>query len=304
MKSVFLSVALFAVANHVVAKRIEVVTTTEDLASLCQAVGGERVNVQSLARGYQDPHFVDAKPSLMLKLRKADLFIEVGLDLEVGWAPVLLNGARNPKILLGGAGFLDASKDCDLLERGQKPDRSLGDIHPFGNPHYWTDPENGRIIAKSIAAKLSEISPEDSQAFQKNLDAFEKKLTESLREWKKRLAPYQGTRVVTYHNSWPNFAKAFGLEVANFVEPKPGVPPSPKHLISLIEQMKAQKMKVILMEPYFDSKTPQTVAKKTGAVLATLYPSVGGEKDILDYFALFEKNVSILLETFRKAGAK
>ncbi|MBI4369688.1 MAG: zinc ABC transporter substrate-binding protein, partial [Elusimicrobia bacterium] len=225
-------------ADSPVLAKVKVVTTTEDLAALGREVGGEAVDVQSIARGYQDPHFVETKPSYLLKLKKANMFIQVGLELEVTWAPSLLISARNPKILPGNPGFVEASDGVEILQRtGGGADRSLGDVHPLGNPHYWLDPQNGRIIAKNIAERLALIDPEHAEAYRKNLAGFEAKLSAKEKEWDALAVAVKGIKVVTYHNSWPNFARRFGIQIVNFIEPKPGVPASPAHVHSLIQQI-------------------------------------------------------------------
>lgn len=278
------------------AAELRIVTTTSDLASLTAHVGGRRVAVTSIAKGYQDPHFVEAKPSYLLELRRADLLIAVGLELEVGWLPPLLQQARNPKIL-SPAGYLDASIAAEVLEKPKEQvTRALGDVHPFGNPHYWLNPENGRAIARAIAAKLSEIDPAGKAAFQKNLADFESKLTDKEKEWAKRMDPYAGTEVVTYHNSWPNFLKYFRLRAAGFIEPKPGIPPSPTHTLEIINLITARRVPVVLVEPYFDTKTPSFIASKTGATLLIFYPSVGGLPEIKDYFSVFDHDIALFLK--------
>jgi len=279
------------------------VTTTEDLAALAREVGGDRVEVSSIAKGYQDPHFVEAKPSYLLRLRGADLLIAVGLELEVGWLPALLQQSRNPRLLGRGSGYLDASTRCDILERRAGPvSRAEGDVHPFGNPHYWLDPDNGGVIAASIAGRLSELSPADAPYFRSRLGAFQERLSEAARSWEERMRPYRGVKVVTYHNSWPNFARRFGLEVVGFVEPRPGVPPSPSHTLELIQAMKAQGARVILVEPYFDLQTPNAVGREAGAKVVVLCPSVGGVEGVKDYFQLFEHNIALLEAAFRETG--
>jgi len=276
--------------------KLQVVTTTEDLASLAREVGGDLIEVTSIARGYQDPHFVDAKPSYLLKLKKADLYIQVGLELEVGWAPPLLTNARNSKILPGNPGFMEASEGCEILQKlSGSIDRSLGDVHPFGNPHLWLDPDNGRVIATNIARRLATLDPEHAQEYQANLEQFENRLSEKEKEWERLAGSLKGVKVVTYHNSWPNFAKRFGIEVANFIEPKPGVPPSPAHVHSLILQIKAEKIPLILVEPYFDLKLPERIARETGARLLAFPPSVGGKEEIRDYFDLFDYDLKLLM---------
>jgi zinc/manganese transport system substrate-binding protein len=281
---------------------VNVVTATEDLASIAREVGGDKVKVESLSRGYQDPHFVEPKPSFVIRLHSADLLIVVGRELEIGWLPPLLTQARNAKIQPGGAGYLDASQNAKILDipTGQIT-RAMGDVHPLGNPHYWLDPENGRRIAQSIQAKLSELDAADSAVFAANAAAFDKKLTEAEKRWDAMIAPYKGLKVVTYHNSWPNFAERFGLVIDGFVEPKPGIPPSPSHTIELIKEMKDKNVKIILVEPYFDMKTPNSIARETGARVLEMTPSVGGEKGVDDYIALFDHDIKLLTDA---AGAK
>ena len=176
----------------------------------------------------------------------------------------------------------------------------MGDVHPFGNPHYWTDPENGRVIARAVAAKLSELDPAGRADYQKNLAAFEAKLTAKDKEWKEKMAPYAGVKVVTFHDSWPNFAKHFGLDVVGYVEPRPGIPPSPGHTVELIQLMKRENVKVMLIEPYFDLKTPNSIGRETGAKVLVLLPSVGGEKEVTDYFKLFDYDLNLLINAFKE----
>jgi ABC-type Zn uptake system ZnuABC Zn-binding protein ZnuA len=276
--------------------KVRVVSTLQDFASIAGSLGGDRVDTLALAKGYQDPHFVDAKPSFVLQLSRADLLIVAGLELEIGYLPPLLDQSRNDKIRPGSPGYLDASIGCDILQRPtQQVTRAMGDVHPYGNPHYWTDPENGRVIARAIAAKLSQLDPGGTATYQKNLVAFEAKLTAKEKEWDAKMAPYAGTKVVTFHDSWPNFAKRFKLQVVGHVEPKPGIPPSPTHTLEIINLVTTQKVPLILVEPYFDLKTPKYIAEKTGAAVVTLYPSVGGTPAIKDYFALFDTDVDAVV---------
>ncbi len=282
-----------------------VVTTTEDLAALVREVGGDKVKVESLARGYQDPHFVEAKPSFITRLYGADLLVVVGRELEIGWLPPLLTQSRNAKIQPGAAGYLDASSGVRILDIPTGPvTRAMGDVHAQGNPHYWLDPENGRIIAKSIAAALSAIAPADRAFFEGRLADFDRRLTEAGKRWAAAMAPYKGAKVVTYHRSWPNFADRFGLDVIGYVEPKPGIPPSPAHTIDLIAEMKRQQAKVILVEPYFDLKRPQSVAREVGGTVLVLTRSVGGVKEAADYLSLFDYNIRLLTAAFAKARGK
>jgi len=284
---------------------VRVVTSLQDFASITDAVGGKRVETFALAKGYQDPHFVEPKPSFVLKLSKADLLIVAGLELEVGYLPPLIDQSRNEKIRPGAAGYLDASNGCDILERPTGTvTRAMGDVHPYGNPHYWLDPENGRIIARAIAGKLSQLDPSGAAEYQSNLAAFEAKLTESAKRWDAALAPYAGTELVTYHTSWPNFLKRFKLVAAGYIEPKPGIPPSPAHTVELINMMLETKIPVILMEPYFDQKTPKAVAEKTGATLLTFIPSVGGVPEAKDYISLFDYDVKLLADALAAKKAR
>jgi len=284
---------------------LNVVTTTEDLAAIAREVGGDKIKVESLSRGYQDPHFVEAKPSFIFKLNNADLLIAVGRELEIGWLPPLITQSRNSKVQPGGAGYLDASLNCRILEIpvGQIT-RAMGDVHPAGNPHYWLDPENGKRIAQAIEGKLTALSPDSAAYFSQREEDFERRVNEGLKRWLAVMAPYKGTKVVTYHRSWPNFAERFGLDVIGYVEPRPGIPPSPSHTLELIKEMKRLNVKIILVEPYFDLKTPNSIARETGAKVLVMPPSVGGEKEITDYIKLFDYDVNLLVTTFKSLGLK
>jgi zinc/manganese transport system substrate-binding protein len=284
---------------------VNVMTTTEDLADLTRQVGGDRVKVESVARGYQDPHFVEAKPSFILKLAKADLLVVVGRELEIGWLPPLIQQSRNAKVQPGADGYLDASLTAKILEipTGQVT-RAMGDVHPLGNPHYHLDPGNGRRIAKAIADKLSRMAPADAPYFASRYADFDRRLAEAEKGWDAMMAPYKGLKVVTYHRSWPNFVDRFGLEVIGYVEPRPGIPPSPGHTIDLIGEMKRQNVKILLVEPYFDLKTPNSIGRETGARVLVLPPSVGGEKEITDYIKLFDYDLGLLVAAIKETGAK
>jgi zinc/manganese transport system substrate-binding protein len=283
---------------------IKVVTTLPDLAALTREVGGDKVKVDALARGYQDPHFVEAKPSFILKLHSADLLVLVGRELEIGWLPPLIQQSRNKKVQVGANGYLDASLTVRILEipTGQIT-RAMGDVHPLGNPHYWLDPENGRRMAAAIRDRLSQMSPGDAAYFAARYADFDRRLAEAEKRWDGLMAPYKGLKVVTYHRSWPNFAKRFGLEVVGYVEPRPGIPPSPSHTLELIATMKDLGVKILLVEPYFDLKTPRSIARETGAKVLVMPPSVGGEKEIGDYFKLFDYDVDLLVAAIKETGA-
>ena len=310
-KSLLVGLALMAAAVASVpsqpvaaaAAPLKVVATTEDLAALAREVGGDRVTVEAIARGYQDPHFVEAKPSFILKFSRADLLIVVGRELEIGWLPPLINNSRNAKIQVGAAGYLDPSSSVKILEipTGQLT-RAMGDVHPSGNPHYWLDPGNGRAIARAIRDRLTQLDSAGQATYAQRYDDFDKRLATAERRWDAAMAPYKGTKVVTYHRSWPNFTDRFGLNVIGYVEPKPGVPPSPSHTIDLIAEMKKQQVKIIIIEPYFDSKTPKQIADQTGATVLVMAPSVGGQPGTDDYIKLFDFNINLLVTTLSKVG--
>jgi zinc/manganese transport system substrate-binding protein len=258
-------------------------------------VGGDRVQVESIARGYQDPHFVEAKPSFLLKLQKADLLVLVGLQLEAGWLPPLITQSRNPRIQVGAPGYLDASTVAAILERPTGPvTRAMGDVHPLGNPHYWLEPGNGRRIAQAIRQRLAQLDPQNASTYEQRYQDFDRRLREAEARWDREMAPLRGIEVITYHNSWPNFAARFGIEVVGFVEPKPGIPPTPSHTLAVIQQMRQDNIKLILVEPYFDEKTPQAIARQTGAQVLVLLPSVGGVPEVKTYFDLFDYNLRLL----------
>ncbi len=284
------------------AGKLQIMTATTDLAALAQEIGGDRVEVESVARGYQDPHFVEAKPSFLLKLRHADLLIVVGLELEIGWLPPLISQSTNPKIQVGAPGYFDASRFAKILEIPTGVvTRAEGDVHPLGNPHYWLDPENGLRIAKGIQNKLSEMRPADAAYFAERYNSFEQRIKQADEKWLAEMKPYAGRKVVTYHRSWPNFAEHFGLNVVGYVEPRPGIPPSPQHTVELIGMMRRDGVKVVLVEPYFDLKTPNAIGRDTGAQVVVLMPSVGGEKEIIDYFKLFDYDIAKLKQAFDTA---
>ena len=302
--SALAAVALCATAADARAE-LNVITTTEDLASIAREVGGDKIKVESLARGYQDPHFVEAKPSFVLKLNKAQLLIVVGRDLEIGWLPPLITQSRNARIQPGADGYLDASLAAKILElpTGQIT-RAMGDVHPLGNPHYWLDPENGKRIAKEIQGKLTQFDVGNSAYYTQREADVERRIDEAMKRWKAAMAPYKGLKVVTYHRSWPNFCDAFGIDVIAYIEPKPGIPPTPQHTLDVIQAMKAQNVKIIMVEPYFDLKTPNAIGAATGAKVLVMPPSVGGVKEVADYFKLFDYDINLLISTIKQMEAK
>jgi len=284
---------------------IKVVTTTEDLAALTREVGGDQVEVESLARGVQDPHFVEPKPSFILKLYAADLLVVVGRELEAAWLPPLITQSRNGRIQPGAPGYLDASLTAHILDipTGQIT-RAMGDVHPLGNPHYWLDPDNGLAMAKALQRKLTELSAKDAEYFEARYTDFASRIAAAQARWQAALAPYRGLKVVTYHRSWPNFVDEFGLDVVGYVEPKPGIPPSPAHTLNLEEEMKRQNVKIVLVEPYFDLKTPNAIGRETGARVVVILPSVGGAKDVKTYIDLFDYDIKLLTSAIVETVSK
>ncbi|MBI3645638.1 MAG: zinc ABC transporter substrate-binding protein [Acidobacteriales bacterium] len=220
--------------------------------------------------------------------------------MEIGWLPPLITQCGNSRIQVGANGYFDASQFAEILDIPQGSiTRAMGDVHPLGNPHYWLDPDNGRRIAKGIAAKLGEMDPEDAAYFQQRFQDFDRRLTEAQKKWEAETRPFRGRKVVTYHNSLPNFAKRFGLNVVGFVEPRPGIPPTPSHTFELTNMMKRDNVKVIMVEPYFDRKTPDKVASDSGGVVVEYLPSVGGVKEVTTYFQLFDYDIALLMKAFQ-----
>ncbi|MEX2281280.1 MAG: metal ABC transporter substrate-binding protein [Gemmatimonadota bacterium] len=297
----FTALAVAVVGVTASADPLMVVTTTTDLAAIAREVGGKRVTVKAMAVGTQDPHFVEAKPSLILDLRKADVYAQVGLGLEVGWAPLLLDQSRNAKIRPGGRGYLDLSAAATVLDIPQgKVTRAEGDIHPYGNPHYWLGPENGKRMANLFAERFSALDADGAVEYANNLRAFHVKVDRAMAEWRQLLAPMQDAKVVAYHNSWKYFLSFAGLEIAGYIEPKPGIPPSPSYLAQLIADMKKDQVKVVIVDPFYDVKVPQFVAERAGAKVLVLPSSVGGVKGVDDYVSLIDYNIRAL----RKALAE
>lgn len=285
--------------------KLKVVASTSDLAALAAEVGGDRIQVESLVRGNQNAQFAEPKPSYLLKLRQADLLIVAGLHLENNWltrglhGPPLISQSGNPRIQPGASGYFDASQYAEVLE---VPTQVLTpDMQPFGNPHFWLDPENGRRIARALANKLSEMRPNDASYFADRFQAFSKRLSGAEKIWDEEMQPYRGRRVVTYHRSWTNFLKHFQLVSVGEIEPRPGIPPIHDHPTELINRMKRDNVKIILVEPYFELKTPNAIARETGAEVVVMPSSVGGVQGITDYFKLFDYDVALLAKAFKKA---
>ena len=288
---IFLLLYTFAFAN---AKTIKVVTTTTDLRSITEIIGGNKVSVTAIATGYQNPHFVDPKPSYIINLSNADMFVTVGLDLEIGWSPQLLASSRNSKIQKGSEGYVDASIGIGLLQVPTSANRGEGDIHIYGNPHYWLDPLNGKVIARNIANGLERVDPSNKSFYENNLQAFFNNIDVKMRQWEAVMAPFRGTKVIAYHNEWVYFETRFGLKIVDFMEPKPGIPPTPSQLVKVIGEVKANNIKVIITSPYFTTSSADVVAKQTGVKVLTLATSTAAFPPIKNYFDLFDYDIAQL----------
>ncbi len=288
MKTAF--ILLLALALTASAERLKIVTTTSDLAAIAQAVAGDRAEVRSISTGKEDPHMLQAKPSVILLARDADLWIRIGLDLEIGWEPPILDGSRNTRIRIGTPGHLDASGDVLVLDRAQCcVTRAMGDVHALGNPHYWLDPLNGGKIAGTIATRLAELRPDDADYFRERAAAFQRALDERMAgTWKAAMEPLRGQKIVTYHKSWIYFANRFDLEVVAELEPKPGVPPTAAHLETVAEIARNAEAKIILQEPFYSTKAAERVAEQVGARVVVVANSVGGQPEATDYLALMD----------------
>lgn len=279
---------------------LQVVTTTTDLASLVKDVGGSRVEVISLAKGYENPHYVAPRPSFLLKLMDADLVIANGLDLESAWLPALISQSRNSKIL-SPEGYLDASEGAEIFEkRSGQFSRAEGDVHPFGNPHYMLYPKNVSLVADRIAKKMGELRPKDASFFEANVKNIQGELAWREKQWAKDLKVLKNLPIVTYHKTWSYFASYFALDVVGMIEPKPGIPPSPAHIFDLQKLMKAKDAKLIIIEPYFDQKLPESISRETKIPLVILPPSVGGVESVRNYFQLVEYNLSAIRKAIGK----
>jgi len=265
--------------------KIKVVTTSADLAYFARAIGGEDAEVSSILKGFQDPHFAAAKPSYMVAVSRADLLLSIGLDLEIGWLPLIVQGARNPDIMPGAPGFLDCSQFVTPIEiPAAGVDRSKGDLHPKGNPHYWLDPVNARAVASGIAGRMGEILPDAQPRFQQNLKRLRAEIDQAETEARQVLASGEKPPIVTYHVTYSYFLNRFGLSAAAFVEPKPGIPPSPSHVASLVIRLKGfSRPAVILVEPYYDQDIAKDLAAQTGARWVVTPSSIGGGETASTY---------------------
>ena len=284
--------AFFISSPFATADGLSVVTTTADLAAIAKAIGGDGVKVESIAKGFQDPHYVEAKPSFMRLVNQARLLVYAGLQLEIGWLTLLVQGARNP-----GLTQADLSRGVPVLERPTGPiSRAQGDVHPEGNPHYWLDPRNGPVMARRIAQELKALAPADATRFDQNLKLFEDDLNRRRQTWEERMAQFRGREIVAYHKQWEYLAQWLGLTIVGYVEDKPGIPPAPQSLAAFVRTMQERKIKALLVANFTNPTIPQFVADKVGAKLVVLPASVGGEKGIDTYGDLFDAIVARLID--------
>ena len=285
---------------------LKVATSLTDLASVAQFVGGKHVTAQSLCRGYEDPHFVPAKPSLMKAIQHADVFVSVGLELDAGWLPLVLPGSRNPKIQPGSKGFVDASEGVDVLEKPNGTvSRAEGDVHPLGNPHYYTDPKALEVVADHLADVFARLDPPNAAEYAANAKAFDARMETSLAKWAQTMAPYKGSPVVTYHKNFVYFAERFGLKQFGTVEPKPGIPPNPRYLSDLADRMKKEGVKVVLFQAYYNQDPGNQLAKRTGGTAVEIATECGGVPGTDDVFSKFDKLVSSISGALSgKGGAR
>ncbi|MGD0536524.1 MAG: metal ABC transporter substrate-binding protein [Verrucomicrobiota bacterium] len=293
------AVQLFTMATLAVTAqaKLNVVATTPDLGAIAREIGGDHIELATLAKPTEDPHFVDAKPSFIVKLNRADVLVEGGAELEIGWLPALLDQARNAKLAAGAPGRVVCANGVQLLDVPSTLDRSKGDIHAAGNPHYVVDPVNAKTVAQNIAEALSKSDPKSAGYFAANLKQFTDTIDAKLGEWQKTLAPFKGRRVVAYHDSWPYFGNRFGLRIDLFLEPKPGIPPTPAHLAGVIATMKAENVRVIIVDPYLNRRTAETVARNTGATVVDVTQFPGGLKGTEGgYIPLLDRLVNSLAQ--------
>jgi len=298
LKAAALGVIVVAASTSLASAQLRVVATTPDLASVAREIGGDKVNVVALAKPTEDPHYVDAKPSHIVTLNRADALIEGGAELELGWLPPLLENSRNSKISAGAPGRIVASDGVKMLEIPTSFDRSKGDVHSLGNPHFMIDPVTVRIIARNIASHFAQIDPKSAATYNGNLARFNTKLDAKYADWQRQLAPYRGARIVTYHKDFVYLAQRFGLTIVDELEPKPGIAPSPAHLAQVIGKMKSTNAKVILVQPFQNRKTAETVARQTGAVVLDVPQQPGAVPNTTTYFDMMDNLVKTLVGGF------
>jgi zinc/manganese transport system substrate-binding protein len=294
MKRIFVTACFLVTAALSAQAKIKVVATLPDLASLAREVGADKVEVSVLAKPTEDSHFVDARPSFVVQLRDADVLIDGGAELEIGWLPPLLQNARNSKIDVGQTGRVQASQGVRLMNVPGNVTRAAGDVHALGNPHFMSDPIIAKTVAAHIARAFTAVDEKNTLIYDANFKKFEATINAKLQEWGAAMLPFKGQNVVAYHDSWPYFAHRFGVNIDTFLEPKPGIPPSPSHLAEVIEKMKAQKIKAIIVEPFHDRKIAEKVASATGAKVVDFAQYPGGLPGTDSYVKLIDKLVANL----------
>ena len=293
MKSLLL-LPMFAATVAIAAPKVSVVATTPDLAALAREIGGDRVDVKSLAKSTEDPHFVDAKPSHIVTLNRAKVLIDGGAELELGWLPPLLDNSRNDKIAVGAAGRVTASSGIKMLDVPTTLDRAKGDVHALGNPHFLIDPKNAKIVAANIAQHLSQVDPAGAAMYAANLKKFSDAVDAKTAVWEKTLAPFAGAKIVTYHNDFIYFANRFGLKVIATLEPKPGIAPSPSHVANVISTMKSNNAHLLLVQPYQNRKTAENIARQTNGVVLDVSQQPGAIKNTDTYIAMMDNLVTTI----------
>ncbi len=302
---VFLTVALGISLAPTAARKVRVVATTTDLKWAAEQVGGRHVEVVALMHPLQNPHTVQPRPSFIVQLNRADLLVRIGLDYEEAWLPPMVDEARNPKVRRGGTGDVDASRGIPLLEIPQgRVTREQGEVHIFGNPHYWLDPANMRIIARNIAEGLKRVDPANADDYDRNLRQTERALSDLQEETERMAAPLRGEKFVAYHTTWSYLANRYGFKIVGYLEPKPGIPPSASHLADLILLMRREQVKVILKEPFYENRLPNMVAQRTGAKVVEVCPSVGGEPGTETYPKLLRHILSKLVSAVQEGQQK
>src|SRR5882672_3993997 len=294
MKKILLLLLAILTCSFSAHAKINVVATLPDFGSLAREIGGDKINLIVLAKATEDPHFVDARPSFVVSLRNADVLIDGGAELELGWLPPLLQNARNPKIEIGKPGRVQAAQGIRLMNVPTNVTRAAGDVHALGNPHFAVDPIIAKAIAQHIAQSFSAIDPANAAAYDANYKKFETAINAKLQQWGAAMLPFKAQHIAAYHDSWPYFGHRFGLEIDIFLEPKPGIPPSPSHLAEVIAQIKAQKIKAIIVEPYHNRKIAEKVAESTGAKVVDFAQFPGALPDTDNYFKLIDTLVNNL----------
>jgi zinc/manganese transport system substrate-binding protein len=294
MKKILLILSVVCASALAAQAKLNVVATLPDFGSIAREIGGDKVDVTVMAKPTEDPHFVDARPSFVVQLRTADVLIDGGAELEIGWLPPLLQNARNPKIEIGKPGRVQASQGIRLMNVPANVTRAAGDVHALGNPHFMVDPIIAKTVAQHIAQSYSALDAANAAAYDANYKKFEATINAKLQEWGAALLPFKGQNVVAYHDSWPYFGHRFGLNIDIFLEPKPGIPPSPSHLVEVIAQMKAKNVKAIIVEPYHDRKIAEKAASATGAKVVDFSQFPGGIPGTETYVKLIDALIARL----------